>query len=177
MHRLLAYGLAATFLLTGCPRSQPGEDDDDSSVEDDDSGGDDDDAAADCASPDGPYELVLSGGQTLTLSMAVDCSNFGGDSWQIRFTEASWVLRVTTGPLIDGQPISDGVSITLLDAADISNTYAGNTFQGHFAEITAEGYTGGPPCGTFVSDPLPNTSIAGGPDVTFGPQPFPFRCP
>ena len=109
--------------------------------------------------------------------MDIDCSNFGGDSWQIRFTESNWVLRVTTGPLVDGEPISQGVNLTLLDQTNIDHTYAARTDQGHFAEVTALDYTGDAPCGTFVSDPLPNTSAAGGDDVSFGPQPFPFRCP
>lgn len=179
MLRLLPYVLGATFLLAACPPAQPDDDDDDDSgADDDDSAGTDDDDAADgCPSPDGPYDLELSGGQSLNLSMAVDCSNFGGDSWQIRFTESNWVLRLTTGPLVDGEPISQGVSLTLLDQTNIDSTYAGRTDQGHFAEVTAMDYTGDAPCGTFVSDPLPNTSAAGGADVAFGPQPFAFRCP
>jgi len=178
MLRLFAYALGASLLLTGCPSREPTpeDDDDDSSVDDDDAA-DDDDVADGCPSPAGPYDLDLSGGQNMTLSMDVDCSNFGGDSWQIRFTEASWVLRVTTGPLVDGEPISQGVSITLLDQTNIDHTYAGNTFQGHVAEITAMDYSGEAPCGWFTSDPLPNTSAVGGADVTFGPQPFGFRCP
>ncbi len=177
--RLPLYALLAGFLLAGCPTPEPEPDDDDSGDDDDSAGsGDDDDGADTCSAAAGPYDLELTGGQNMTLAgMEIDCSDFGGDTWQIRITDPNWVLRITTGPLISGEPISQGVSLTLLEQGNIDHTYAGNVATGHVAAVTAEAYDGGPPCGTWTSDPLPNTSAAGGADVTLGPQPFPFRCP
>ncbi len=175
------YAAAALALLAGCPTEDGTLDDDDSTAVDDDDSApvDDDDAEPTCSAEAAPYTLQLSGGlnETITLD-SLACSSLGGNTWRIQYEGApGWVLRLTTGPLVSDEPITQQVAITLLDDTQQDAIYAGVVQQGHVASVTAEGYDGTPPCGTWLTDPLPNTSAAGGPAVTIETQPIPFRCP
>ena len=176
---LSLYAALALALLCGCPTDGPLDDDDDAVDDDDSAAVDDDDTLPSCEAPAPPYTMQLTGGlnQTITLD-SVTCSDYGGDSWRVTYDGApGWVVRLTTGPLISDEAITQGVSITLLDNTQQDVIYAGVVQMGHVASVTAEAYDGGPPCGTWLTDPLPATSAGGGAAITIAPQPIPFVCP
>ena len=140
--------------------------------------------ASECASPDtasasAPLVLDVSGDQNISLSFdQFECEDYGGDNWKMSWTssDSDWLLRVVAGPMVDGEVLDSGISITFMDVAAQAAVYSGNTMSGHDATLTPQGYIGSSPCGSFTTAVLPATSSTGA-SMALSPQPIPFRCP
>lgn len=154
-------------------------DDDDSALSDDDTAVGDDDSTPDaCTQPEGPYSVSVSGGQTATMVFTLStCNPMGADTWSLSYTEpGGTILRMTTGPLVEGTVHTTDLSISFVQGNTFS--YAGRTATGHVASLTVDAYPeGGVPCGSWTTDPLEDNTQAQGPAVILAPQPIPIRCP
>ncbi len=170
--------LALILLLTACTRTAPQDDDstDDEAEDDDSAAGDDDTTPQDaCTASSGTFDLQITGAINETHPFSLtSCEYYNGDVWRISYDSADgWIFRIITGPLVEGQEVTTGHSVSLVSG----NTYSftGRSDQGLAAGVTAQTYQDEqPPCGLWTTSALHSATLG---DVQLATQPFNFRCP
>ncbi len=159
--------------------SAAGDDDTSAAGDDDDSGqsGDDDDAVSSCDAPQPPYSLSLSGAASASIDVAsVDCRDLSGDNWSVSYVnDLGWDIRFTAGPLVEGETLETGISITVQNNGKVLS-FSGRTQFDHVAAVEVLGFApdeGRYPCGYLTTEALLSPTNE---ELSLAPQPLPFHC-